>query len=101
MKKKVSDKHIKGLVLELRPDGNQKLLLDKHLNNTRFIYNQYVEEYLNCLKENKVPNYKDYQELRTNFWKAYIHGLFNRFFINLNKLIQLIDLKGQKAKKLV
>ena len=42
MKKKVSDKHIKGLVLELRPDDNQKLLLDKHLNNTRFIYNKYV-----------------------------------------------------------
>lgn len=42
MKKKVSDKHIRGLVLELRPDDNQKLLLSKHLNGCRFIYNQYV-----------------------------------------------------------
>ena len=75
MKKKVSDKHIKGLVLELRPDDNQKLLLDKHLNNTRFIYNQYVEEYLNCLKENKVPNYKDYQELRTEY--EFLEGLYS------------------------
>ena len=75
MKKKVSDKHIKGLVLELRPDDNQKLLLDKHLNNARFIYNQYVEEYLNCLKENKVPNYKDYQELRTEY--EFLEGLYS------------------------
>ena len=75
MKKKVSDKHIKGLVLELRPDDNQKLLLEKQLNNTRFIYNQYVEEYLNCLKENKVPNYKDYQELRTEY--EFLEGLYS------------------------
>ena len=75
MKKKVSDKHIKGLVLELRPDDNQKLPLDKHLNNARFIYNQYVEEYLNCLKENKVPNYKDYQELRTEY--EFLEGLYS------------------------
>ena len=75
MKKKVSDKHIKGLVLELRPDDNQKLLLDKHLNNTRFIYNQYVEEYLNCIKENRLPNYKDYQELRTEY--EFLEGLYS------------------------
>lgn len=62
--KKQSEKNIKGLVLTLRPDDNQKLLLDKHLNDTRFIYNQYVEEYLNCIKENRLPNYKDYQDLR-------------------------------------
>lgn len=75
MKKKVSDKHIKGLVLELRPDDNQKLLLDKHLNNTRFIYNQYVEEYLNCIKENRLPNYKDYKELRTEY--EFLEGLYS------------------------
>ena len=67
MKKKISEKNFRGLVLTLKPDNTQKLLLDKHLNDTRFIYNQYVEEYLNCLKENKVPNYKDYQELRTEY----------------------------------
>ena len=49
--KKQSNKTIKGLVLELRPDDNQKVLLSKHLNGTRFIYNQYVEQYLNCIKE--------------------------------------------------
>src|SRR5574344_1229917 len=57
-------KTIRGLVLELNPDDAQKLLLNKHLNNTRFIYNQYVEEYLNCIKENRLPKYKDYKELR-------------------------------------
>ena len=41
--KKQSEKNIKGLVLTLRPDHAQKLLLDKHLNDTRFIYNKYVE----------------------------------------------------------
>ena len=51
-------------MLTLRPDNAQKLLLDKHLNGTRFIYNQYVEEYLKAIKENRFPNYKDYQVLR-------------------------------------
>ena len=36
---KQSDKNIRGLVLTLKPDNAQKLLLDKHLNDTRFIYN--------------------------------------------------------------
>ena len=61
---KQSEKNIKGLVLTLRPDNAQKLLLDKHLNDTRFIYNQYVEEYLKAIKENRFPEYKDYKELR-------------------------------------
>ena len=65
MKKKISEKNIKGLVLTLKPDNAQKLLLDKHLNDTRFIYNQYVEEYLKAIKENRFPEYKDYKELRT------------------------------------
>ena len=64
MKKKVSDKHIRGLVLELRPDDNQKVLLSKHLDDCRFIYNQYVEEYLKALKEDRIPNYKDYKSIR-------------------------------------
>ena len=64
MKKKISEKNIKGLVLTLKPDSAQKLILDKHLNGTRFIYNQYVEEYLKAIKENRLPNYKDYQDLR-------------------------------------
>ena len=63
MKKKISEKNIRGLVLTLKPDNSQKLLLDKHLNDTRFIYNQYVEEYLKAIKENRLPNYKDYQDL--------------------------------------
>ena len=73
--KKQSNKTIRGLVLELRPDDNQKVLLSKHLNGCRFIYNQYVEQYLNCLKENKVSNYKDYQELRTEY--EFLEGLYS------------------------
>ena len=57
LKKKISEKNIKGLVLTLRPDNAQKLLLDKHLNDTRFIYNQYVEEYLKAIKENRFHIY--------------------------------------------
>lgn len=57
-------KTIRGLILELNPDNVQKLLLNKHLNNTRFIYNQYVEQYLKALKQNRLPEYKDYKELR-------------------------------------
>ena len=63
MTNKTSEKNIKGLVLALNPDHSQRILLDKHLNDTRFIYNRYVEEYLSCLKENRIPNYKNYQDL--------------------------------------
>ena len=63
MKKKISEKNIKGLVLTLRPNNAQKLLLDKHLNDTRVIYNQYVEEYLKAIKENRLPEYKNYKDL--------------------------------------
>ena len=64
MKKKISEKNNRGLVLTLIPTPAQKLLLDKHLNDTRFIYNKYVEEYLKALKEERIPNYKNYKELR-------------------------------------
>lgn len=62
--KNQSNKSIRGLVLELRPDDSQKILLSEHLDGCRFIYNQYVEEYLTSIKENRLPNYKDYKDLR-------------------------------------
>ena len=65
MKRNNSEKNNRGLVLTLKPDNAQKLLLDKHLNDTRFIYNQYVEEYLKALKEERIPNYKDPINLRS------------------------------------
>ena len=64
MKRNNSEKNNRGLVLTLKTDNAQKLLLDKHLNDTRFIYNQYVEEYLKALKEDRIPNYKDYKSIR-------------------------------------
>ena len=67
MKKNNSEKNNRGLVLTLIPTHAQKLLLDKHLNNTRFIYNKYVEEYLKAIKEDRIPNYKEYTELRTEY----------------------------------
>ena len=65
--KKQSNKTIRGLVLKLRPNDNQKVLLSKHLDGCRFIYNQYVEEYLKALKEERIPNYKNYKELCTRY----------------------------------
>ena len=67
MKRNNSEKNNRGLVLTLIPTPAQKLLLNKHLNDTRFIYNQYVEEYLKALKEERIPNYKDYKELCTEY----------------------------------
>ena len=100
--KKQSNKTIRGLVLELRPDDNQKVLLSKHLNGCRFIYNQYVEEYLNCLKENKVPNYKNYQELRAEH--EFLEGLCSwtlqqvKFqFLKTNSINRSKRAKGQKV----
>ena len=67
MKRNNSEKNNRGLVLTLTPTPTQKLLLDKHLNDTRFIYNQYVKEYLKALKEERIPNYKNYKELCTRY----------------------------------
>lgn len=100
--KKQSNKSIKGLVLTLRPDHAQKLLLDKHLNNTRFIYNKYVEEYLKCLKENRLPNYKGYKDLRAEH--VFLEGSYSwtlqqvKFqFLKTNKINRNKRLKGQKV----
>ena len=105
MKKNISEKNNRGLVLTLIPTHVQKLLLDKHLNNTRFIYNKYVEEYLNCLKEKRIPNYKDYQELRTEY--EFLKGSYSWTlqqvlykFIQTNKINRSKRSKDQKIKKL-
>lgn len=102
MKKKISEKNIKGLVLTLRPDNAQKLLLDKHLNDTRFIYNKYVEEYLKALKEDRMPNYKDYKELCTEykFLKGSSSDTLQQVlykFIQTNKINRSKRTKGQKV----
>lgn len=102
MNKTTSEKEIKGLVLTLRPDHAQKLLLDKHLNDTRFIYNKYVEEYLNSIKENRLPNYKDYKDLRAEH--AFLEGSYSwtlnqvKFkFLQANKINRNKRLKGQSV----
>ena len=102
MKKKISEKTIRGLVLTLKPNNAQKLLLDKHLNDTRFIYNQYVEEYLKAIKENRLPNYKSYTDLRAEheFLKgscAQALGKVLYRFKQTNKINRTKRLKGQKV----
>ena len=95
-------KIIRGLVLELKPDSAQKLLLDKHLNDCRFIYNKYVEEYLKALKENRAPNYKNYKELRTEY--EFLKGSYSWSiqqvlykFKQTNKINRSKRIKGQKV----
>ena len=102
MKKKISEKNIKGLVLTLKPDNAQKLLLDKHLNDTRFVYNQYVEEYLKAIKEDRLPEYKDYKELRAEheFLKgSYSWSLQHVLYVfkQTNKINRSKRSKGQKV----
>ena len=99
---KQSEKNIKGLVLTLRPDNAQKLLLDKHLNDTRFIYNQYVEEYLKAIKVNRLPEYKDYKALRAEheFLKgSYAWSLQHVLYVfkQTNKINRSKRSKGQKV----
>lgn len=102
MTKKTSKTNIKGLVLVLNPDYSQKILLDKHLNDTRFIYNKYVEEYLLCLKENRIPNYKDYQDLYVEH--EFLKGSYSwtlqqvKFqFLKTNKINRAKRGKGQSV----
>ena len=89
-------------MLTLKPNNAQKLLLDKHLNGTRFIYNQYVEEYLKAIKENRLPNYKDYQVLRAEheFLKGSNAWTLQRVlykFKQTNKINRTKRSKGQKV----
>ena len=89
-------------MLTLKPNNAQKLLLDKHLNDTRFIYNQYVEEYLKAIKENRLPNYKDYQDLRAEheFLKGSNAWTLQRVlckFVQTNKINRTKRSKGQKV----
>ena len=100
--KKQSNKTFRGLVLELRPDDNQKVLLSKHLDDCRFIYNQYVEEYLKALKEDRIPNYKDYKELCTEY--EFLKGSYSWTlqqvlykFKQVNKINRSKRSKGQKV----
>lgn len=97
--KKQSEKNIKGLVLTLKPNNAQKQLLDKHLNDTRFIYNKYVEEYLKAIKENRLP---DYKELRAEH--EFLEGLYSwtlqqvKFqFLKTNSINRSKRSKGQKV----
>lgn len=98
--KNQSNKSIRGLVLELRPDDSQKILLSEHLDGCRFIYNQYVEEYLTSIKENRLPNYKDYKDLRAEH--EFLKDLYSwtvqqvKFqFIQTNRINRSKRSKGQ------
>ena len=89
-------------MLTLKPDNTQKLLLDKHLNGTRFIYNQYVEEYLKAIKENRLPNYKSYTNLRAEheFLKGSNAWTLQRVlckFVQTNKINRTKRSNGQKV----
>ena len=102
MKKNISEKNNRGLVLTLIPTHAQKLLLDKHLNDTRFIYNNYVEEYLKALKEDRIPNYKSYKELCTEY--EFLKGSYSwtlqqvKFqFLKTNKINRSKRSKSQKV----
>ena len=86
----------------LCPEDDQKIKLSKSLNNSRFIYNQLVEEYLNCIKENRMPKYPSFPELRENHkfledmesWAG--HSIvFN--FVKTNKINRKKRSKGQSV----
>lgn len=86
----------------LCPEDNQKIKLSKTLNNSRFIYNQLVEEYLNCIKEERMPKYPSFPELRAKHkfledmesW-AGNSIVFN--FVKTNKINRKKRSKGQSV----
>ena len=86
----------------LCPEDNQKVKLSKTLNNSRFVYNQLVEEYLNCIKEDRMPKYPSFPKLRENHkfledmesW-AGNSIVFN--FTKTNKINRKKRLKGQSV----
>ena len=86
----------------LCPEDDQKIKLSKSLNNSRFIYNQLVEEYLKCIKEDRIPKYPSFPELRENHkfledmesW-AGNSIVFN--FVKTNKINRKKRAKGQSV----
>ena len=66
MDKIISERTYRGLVLTLDPMSSDKIKLSKSLDISRWFYNQLVEEYLNCIKENRLPKYPSFPELREN-----------------------------------
>ena len=86
----------------LCPEDDQKIKLSKSLNNSRFIYNQLVEEYLKCIKEDRMPKYPSFPELRENHkfledmesW-AGNSIVFN--FVKTNKINRKKRAKGQSV----
>lgn len=89
-----------NIVLCLEDD--QKIKLSKSLNNSRFIYNQLVEEYLNCIKEDRMPNYPSFPELREKheFLKDMESWAGNSIvfnFVKTNKINRKKRAKGQSV----
>ena len=57
--KKLENKNYRGITLKVNPTKEQKDLMWKHVNHSRFIYNYMLERYWEALDNDKYIDYKD------------------------------------------
>ena len=98
----ISERTYRGLVLTLDPMSSDKIKLSKSLDISRWFYNQLVEEYLNCIKENRLPKYPSFPELRENHkfledMESWACSTIRMNFIQTNKINRKKRSKGQSV----
>jgi len=100
MDKIISERTYRGLVLTLNPTSSDKIKLSKSLDISRWFKNKLIEEYLNCIKEDRMPNYPSFPELREKHeflkdMESWACSAIRLNFVQTNKINRNKRLKGQ------
>ena len=102
MDKIISERTHRGLVLTLDPMYSDKIKLSKSLDISRWFKNKLIEEYLNCIKEDRLPNYPSFPELREKHeflkdMESWACSAIRLNFVQTNKINRNKRLKGQSV----
>lgn len=102
MDKIISERTYRGLVLTLDPTSSDKIKLSKSLDISRWFKNKLIEEYLNCIREDRLPNYPSFPELRKKHeflkdMESWACSAIRLNFVQTNKINRNKRLKGQSV----
>ena len=102
MDKIISERTYRGLVLTLDPISSDKIKLSKSLDISRWFKNKLIEEYLNCIKENRMPKYPSFPELREQHeflkgMESWACSTIRMNFVQTNKINRKKRSKGQSV----
>ena len=98
----ISERTHRGLVLTLDPMSSDKIKLSKSLDISRWFYNKLIEEYLNCIKEDRIPKYPSFPELREQHeflkgMESWACSAIRMNFVQTNKINRKKRSKGQSV----